>query len=627
MREANEPDWVPWLAQTLRVEQERLAARMHLVVQAQLEDHRKALHEAVAFKIESEADDRMEALPSEQEQIITRLADSRDDSEEARTSGETSAEEDRTAAALPKAHIKGIASCVFRAPTDFMEEKMCKSFPHWLHNHEPVNLGADLQESLRTINNRVVQLEETRKAFGRAIAETRDETFQAMSVPRQTPEPRTPFSRFVHSTYFEVLSGLAILACVCIMIAEVEYASLDSGFLLELDGYYAPAADRQPHAWQSFDVFNLAFNVIFSLELLCRLAAYGPISARSPWIWFDTGCLFFGWLASMGSLFTAVHPMIFRVARFARLARLLKALRAVRSMETLYLLVRSLQASTGALFWSFALLMCAQGLMGIMLCQLLRVYIDDDNLDESVRKELFDYFGNFMNALLTMFEITLANWVTSCRLLYTEVSWTYGLFFIVYRGCFMFAVVRVISAVFLAETARCASNDDALAMHKKQRQKEVYCRKLHAIFSELDSSRDGVLTREEFLPLMSDDVLKTWLATLEIDTQDLDYLFDVLDLGDRKIDIQAFTNGMSRIKGPAKSIDMLKLQTAHKVLGKKLDMILSELTRQFGLVQTAHEAHTSSAAALTDAMSHLPQKPPDVMDLDAPPSATSTGRI
>merc|ERR1711879_433921 len=108
-----------------------------------------------------------------------------------------------------------------------------------------------------------------------------------------------------------------------------------------------------------------------------------------------------------------------------------------------------------------------------------------------VQTRVFKYFGTFTHAVLTMFEITLANWIVPCRLLSENVSEWYALFFIVYRGAVMFALIRVITAVFLAETTRRANSDDNIAFGNKHRTKEAYCRKLKEIFEELDSSGDG----------------------------------------------------------------------------------------------------------------------------------------
>jgi len=43
--------------------------------------------------------------------------------------------------------------------------------------------------------------------------------------------------------------------------------------------------------------------------------------------------------------------------------------------------------------------------------------------------------------------------------------------------------------------------------------------------------RDGFLTKEEFQPLISNEVLTTWLHTLDIDTYDLSMVFPSMMMG------------------------------------------------------------------------------------------------
>eukprot|EP00747_Dinoflagellata_sp_TGD_P113858 gnl/TRDRNA2_/TRDRNA2_171808_c7_seq6.p1 gnl/TRDRNA2_/TRDRNA2_171808_c7~~gnl/TRDRNA2_/TRDRNA2_171808_c7_seq6.p1 ORF type:complete len:263 (-),score=78.47 gnl/TRDRNA2_/TRDRNA2_171808_c7_seq6:96-884(-) len=213
--------------------------------------------------------------------------------------------------------------------------------------------------------------------------------------------------------------------------------------------------------------------------------------------------------------------------------------------------------------------------MAILLCQMLREFVVDESQDLKVRQDVFALFGTYTNALLTMFEITLGNWVVACRVLYTGVSQWYGGFIVVYRCCLMFAVLKVITAVFIAETVRCAASDDEVAFMKKRKEKQMYCKKMHTIFKELDTSGDGALSRAEFEPMISDEAVQTLLQTLEIDTHDLETLFKILDDGDGVIDLDEFIDGVNRMKGQAKSIDVVSLLKNHHKIAAKLDRLLA----------------------------------------------------
>jgi len=215
--------------------------------------------------------------------------------------------------------------------------------------------------------------------------------------------------------------------------------------------------------------------------------------------------------------------------------------------------------------------------MAIVLAQLLSTYMRDTSIAQSKRQEVFLYFGTFTRAVVTMFEISMGNWVVSCRILSENVSLWYGAFYVVYRCCFMFAILKVITAVFIAETTRCANSDDELAVTRKQRQREHYCARLKQVFHELDVNNDGSLSKEELEPLISDDVLSIWLDTLDIDTYDLSMLFQIHSGDDGKFSIKEFIEGLTHVRGPAKSIDLMKLMVSTWKVTQKVEAIQSLL--------------------------------------------------
>jgi len=119
-----------------------------------------------------------------------------------------------------------------------------------------------------------------------------------------------------------------------------------------------------------------------------------------------------------------------------------------------------------------------------------------------------------------------------------------------------FAVMSVISAVFVQSTMKVAQQDQELLIAQKQRDREASQRNLKALFHEIDTSGDGFLSRPELLAVVDEPKMALFMHALDIDTKDLTTLFDLLDDGDGEISVEEFLGGIGRLRGAAKAIDM-----------------------------------------------------------------------
>lgn len=135
----------------------------------------------------------------------------------------------------------------------------------------------------------------------------------------------------------------------------------------------------------------------------------------------------------------------------------------------------------------------------------------------------------------------------------------WGYFFIVWRCFCGFAVVQVIGSVFIQNTFKVASRDEDVMIQEKQKASEAYLKHLGNLFTDLDESGDGQISKEEFEAALLQPRIRHWFAALEIDVSDLPKLFMMLDDGDGQISKEEFLGGLKKVKGPALSIDMLAL--------------------------------------------------------------------
>eukprot|EP00928_Gymnodinium_smaydae_P018570 TRINITY_DN17070_c0_g1_i1.p1 TRINITY_DN17070_c0_g1~~TRINITY_DN17070_c0_g1_i1.p1 ORF type:complete len:542 (+),score=65.35 TRINITY_DN17070_c0_g1_i1:42-1667(+) len=379
---------------------------------------------------------------------------------------------------------------------------------------------------------------------------------------------------------FEIISGLLILGSTCIMGLEIQYDGLNIAYS---KGF--TAATHSPEATMRgvksvVNVTDIMFNICFAVEVIIRIVAGRARAFKSGYVLFDLTVVSLSFLEYGGSAIS-FYPSMLRLIRLMRICRVLRVMKSIPVFDTLFLLVRSIEKSMGALFWSFVVFFFLQTAIGMAISQMLQDYYLNDSYNFNERYAVYDYFGTFTKTQITMFEITFANWVPSCRTLVTNVSEWFGLFYIIYRCMICFAVIRVIAAIFISETTRVVAADDELVLQRRQRQRHAQTLKLKDLFGELDVSGDGYLTYEEFQRLLNDDLMGDWAESIGVRTDQLNELFWTLArCNDGQVSDEEFIQGVLKIQEGVRSVDALKLLAA-------VDRLEAQLARQAAQMEIA----------------------------------------
>merc|ERR1719498_2336728 len=89
-------------------------------------------------------------------------------------------------------------------------------------------------------------------------------------------------------------------------------------------------------------------------------------------------------------------------------------------------------------------------LAGVFLCEFLQGFIRDEEQSLQWRLWVFKYYGTSLRAIYTLFEVTLAGcWPNYFRPLIEKVNGLWVLFSLLYISMVVFAVIRIITAIFL----------------------------------------------------------------------------------------------------------------------------------------------------------------------------------
>merc|ERR1712137_47894 len=156
-----------------------------------------------------------------------------------------------------------------------------------------------------------------------------------------------------------------------------------------------------------------------------------------------------------------------------------------------------------------------------------------------------------------MFELSLGNWIPVCRFLMRILGEWYGVLIVVYKFVVGFGVVRVISSIFLHETLRTAASDDALMILDKKRLRRKHATKMTRFLKKADTSQDGRLSRSEFKTMFRNQDIRAWFQAQGIDTDDADLIFNLLEDSGNSLSEEEWIAGISRLKGTARSVDVL----------------------------------------------------------------------
>merc|ERR1712232_794415 len=131
----------------------------------------------------------------------------------------------------------------------------------------------------------------------------------------------------------------------------------DTGFSLGVDGFSVPGKEALPGAENAFEVFHVVFNVIFTVELICRLQRAKCQFYKSLWLWLDLVVVPLAWLETFHVLRSNSIPMLPpAMLRMLRVLRLCQLTKTMECFPTLNLLIRSLKSSFGALVWCLVLI-------------------------------------------------------------------------------------------------------------------------------------------------------------------------------------------------------------------------------------------------------------------------------
>jgi hypothetical protein len=405
------------------------------------------------------------------------------------------------------------------------------------------------------------------------------------------------------SPHVEVVTGFLILLNTLVMAVEQQHEGLSLG--AELSVYSPSALEGWPLSKPDFELMEKIFAGVFTIELGLHMFAERSKYVKDGYNVIDVVVVLLSDIAAFGpAIWGHFNFQVFRLLRIARLLRLLRLIRRIKGFDALYVMTTAFRCSISILAWSCVLILMIQTLFAMMLTDILReTYLSSDK-PIAEQKEVFIYFGTFTRSILSMLELTLANWPPIARMLTENVSEWFAPVCMMHKLVIGFAVVGIINGVFMQETFKVASTDDYIMMRTQQQAGLRHEDNMRKLFALADQDGDGRVNREDVEEAMNDPSVRSWIAAMELDCEDLDRMFALMDAeqgGVGFITKELFVHSMARMKGPARNLDvkeiLLRTQVANYSGGVKIQVPTAPgSTQQFSSEESRCQSRSSTAS-------------------------------
>lgn len=373
---------------------------------------------------------------------------------------------------------------------------------------------------------------------------------------------RASLEHVVGHPMFDYFVATIILANALVIAYETETLSHD------------PHAETLP-AFMGIDLF---FTIFFALEVAMRIIVEKRrfiFGRNKGWNFFDTVVVLSAILEKLLSASTNMTAI--RVLRIMRLVRVIRVIRTLRIFNDLRAMVKGIVTSILSLAWAVVLLFIICFVIGIFITQMVTTYRKDQALDHSVVDE--SLVQNFGSLMLTMYSLYKAitggdDWSSFADPLF-EISPTMGIFFCLYIAFAVFAVLNVVTGVFVDNAIKANHQDaDNIIMEQTQARKN-HMDSVKAVFKRADKDNSNTLDWQEFQEHCDNPIVQAYFRQLDLDIEanGAILMFEMLDFdGNGSIDIDEFIYGCQHLKGFARSLDLAKLdhdrrQTESQLLG------------------------------------------------------------
>jgi len=291
---------------------------------------------------------------------------------------------------------------------------------------------------------------------------------------------------------------------------------------------------------------------------------------------------------------------IVRVLRMAKMLKLLRMVRLMRLFRQLRLILNSILGSMNSMLWSVCLVVTITACLGICFVQASTEFLQHNEVSGELHDEIFVWWGSVPKAMLSMYMASFSgeDWrKIADPLMHMGSGVFYGIF-LLYIGFFHCVIANTLTSLFVEATITNADTDQQQLILLELENKEKYIKMLRQWFRAIDKVNSGRVSMAQFTENMHSPEMFAFASRMGIEITDIRQFFAVLtNNGTKPVDLETFVVGCIKLKGAAKSMDLMDLMFCHRQLNAQNSEFIRYCEGEFNSLRRYLQKHLSSRSS------------------------------
>ena len=327
---------------------------------------------------------------------------------------------------------------------------------------------------------------------------------------------------------------------------------------------------------------ELAFCIVFSLDLMCRVGVERLLFVFGPMRWWNlldsvlVGMMVVSQITQESAIQSISGLRTLRLLRVLRVMRLARYFAKWPQFRQLRILVASIGESLKVMVW---LVLLAFSIIYIFSLVLTEGVWPSCHVETGGQELLCHRFGTLASSMMTLFQILYNGLLWG--ILWDAMEhwdWFFLVAFLMYVSFSMIILGNMMASFLYSLQKKVSKKEKENLIQSEIESKEEFLQQMSAVFRDFDQNGNGAISWTEFQIALEDQRMHAFLSSLELDISDAIGLFQVLDSdGTGAIEHSEFLFGCLRLRGGAKAMDMVRVQMEQEWMHSALLQMRSTL--------------------------------------------------